>query len=145
MKIGERVIREVIEMQQHLHRFPELSRREEETCRFVTEKLRRLGVACVEVPDGGVLGFIHGAQEGKTVLLRADMDALPVAESDTNAGGRPKACVSQRPGVCHACGHDAHTAMLLGAAAVLQAERENLPGSVVLFFERGEEKIRQLY
>lgn len=140
MNILEQITDEVIEMQQYLHSHPELSRQENETCKFVGEKLTQYGIDYVEIADGGILGFIRGKKNGKTVLLRADMDALPVTESDVNPKGNKKICVSENEGVCHACGHDAHTSMLLSAAKLLQDMRESLCGTVVLMFERGEEK-----
>ena len=119
-----------------LHARPELSGHEVETQRHVLDALDALGIAAHPV-DGccAVVGLIEGALPGGTVALRADMDALPVQE----ATGLPFA--SQRAGVMHACGHDAHTAVLLGAARILQARREALPGRVKLLFEHAEETV----
>lgn len=130
----------LIEMRRYFHRHPELSGKEEATVERISQELTELGVEHVVVPGGGILGFIEGAKPGKTVLLRADVDALPVPESENNAKG-PKVAISENPGVCHACGHDAHTAMLLVAAKVLVEHKEEINGKVVLMFERGEEAI----
>ena len=130
---------EMMNWRRQLHRHPELSGQEEETCRLIEGVLREAGIDCVNVPDGGVLGFMEGKPTGRTVLLRADVDALPMDEDASNMK-QPKACVSEVAGVSHACGHDAHTAMLLAAAKVLAAHRGELNGRVILYFERGEEK-----
>ena len=122
----------------HLHLHPEVTGEEVQTLSYIRSELKRLGIEHVEVADGGIIGFIHGARPGKTVLLRADMDALPIEENPRNLCGN-KLCVSENPGVSHACGHDAHTAMLLGEAKILMEHRQELNGEVVLCFERGEE------
>ena len=129
---------DVIGWRRWFHENPELSDREEETVAYILLKLQETGIECVDVPKGGVMGFIHGGKPGKTVLLRADIDALPMDEEPRNEKG-PKTCVSKRAGVAHTCGHDAHTAILLGAAGILQTHRQELAGSAVLYFERGEE------
>ena len=129
---------QVIAWQEHFHVNAELSQKEDHTVEVILEHLNKLGIACVNVPDGGVLGFLGGKKPGKTVLLRADIDALDMDEAPTNAGF-PKKVLSKNPGVAHTCGHDAHTAMLMGAAQILKAHEEELEGRVVLYFERGEE------
>ncbi len=102
---------EITGWRRDLHRMPELLYETHKTAAFVAEKLREFG--CDAVVEGigrtGVVGLIKGRAEGRTVGLRADMDALPIHE----ATGKPYA--SDTPGVMHACGHDGHTAMLLGA------------------------------
>lgn len=128
----------VIRCRRHIHEHPERSDQEEMTVAFISGELTRLGINHDVVPKGGVMGYIDGAKPGKTILLRADIDALPMQESPNNTKF-PKACVSKIDGVAHTCGHDAHTAMLLGAASILHRHREELEGRVVLFFERGEE------
>ena len=129
---------QVIAWQEHFHENAELSQKEEHTVEVILEHLNKLGIACVNVPDGGVLGFIRGKKPGKTVLLRADIDALDMEEAPRN-DKFPKKVLSKYPGVAHTCGHDAHTAMLMGAAQILQGYTEELEGDVVLYFERGEE------
>ncbi|SFB57166.1 hippurate hydrolase [Cohnella sp. OV330] len=117
-----------------LHRFPELSFEERETARLVAQRLSALGLACrTEFGGHGVVADIVGDAAGPVVALRADMDALPIAEET----GLPFA--SERPGAMHACGHDAHTAMLLGAAELLVQARSTLKGTVRLIFQSAEE------
>lgn len=120
-----------------LHEHPELSGCETETLGYIVKALEALHLGIHIVPGGGVIGVLG---EGEPcVLLRADCDALPIQEGPTNLTF-PRCCVSQNPGVMHACGHDAHMAMLLGAARALAAHREEIPGCVLFVFERGEEK-----
>ncbi|TPM10151.1 amidohydrolase [Mesorhizobium sp. B2-3-11] len=126
---------EVAGWRQHLHQTPELNFDVFKTAAFVTEKLKEFG--CDDVVTGlgktGVVGIIRGRQgEGPTIGLRADMDALPLKEIT----GKPYA--STIPGKMHACGHDGHTAMLLGAAKYL-AETRNFTGSVAVIFQPAEE------
>lgn len=124
----------VQEMRRQLHQIPEVGTKLPATSRFVTEQLERLGISYVQAgPDGGLFADIRGYAPGKTVALRADMDALPIAEET----GLPFS--SQNAGCMHACGHDAHTAMLLGAAKLLQEQRGQLRGTVRLIFQAGEE------
>ena len=121
-----------------LHAYPELGYHETRTAARVAEKLRSFGLDAVETGIGGtgVVGVLHGAGgpggEDRTILLRADMDALPIAE----ATGAPHA--STKTGVMHACGHDGHTTMLLGAARRL-AETRNFDGTVIFCFQPAEE------
>ena len=122
------------EWRRHLHRYPELSYQERETAAFVAQALGAMGVRCETGMAGtGVVGYIDGVDGSRTVALRADMDALPIHEAED------REYRSTRPGVMHACGHDAHTACLLGAAAVLQRLRP--PTNVKLVFQPGEEKL----
>jgi hippurate hydrolase len=118
----------------HLHSHPELGYEEVETAAFVAARLREMGVD--EVHEGigrtGVVGVVRGGTGGRRIGLRADMDALPIEE----ATGLPHA--STRPGKMHACGHDGHTTMLLGAAKYL-AETRNFDGTVCLVFQPAEE------
>ncbi|MGN0772824.1 MAG: M20 family metallopeptidase [Candidatus Ventricola sp.] len=122
-----------------LHEHPELSGQETQTMGYIVSALEALGLGIHIVPGGGVIGVLGERREGPCVLLRADCDALPVQESPTNLK-LPRCCVSKNPGVMHACGHDAHMAMLLGAARALAAQAQDVPGSVLFVFERGEEK-----
>jgi len=125
----------VIQWRRDFHAHPELSNREERTAAKVAEHLRAMGVDQIKtgVAHHGVVALIRGSREGPTVALRADMDALPITEQT----GLPFA--SQNPGVMHACGHDTHTAMLLGVARVLWQVRDQIPGSVKLIFQPAEE------
>ncbi len=128
----------LIRCRRHIHEHPELSDCEDETVAFVMAELTGMGMPCEHIAKGGILAFIDSGKPGKSLLLRADMDALPIDEAPCNTKG-PKSCFSQVPGVAHLCGHDAHTAMLLGAAKLLWQHRVEFEGRVILMFERGEE------
>jgi len=131
---AERVAPEVVALRREFHAHPELSNREERTGRRVAERLRDLGLEVrYPVARTGVVAVLRGARPGRVVALRADMDALPIQET----GGREYG--SQVPGVMHACGHDAHTAVLLGVAEVLVSLQDRLPGTVVFLFQPAEE------
>lgn len=118
----------------HFHMYPEPSMKEFDTAAYVVSQLQALGVEDIKTGVGqtGVVALIRG-QGRKTVGLRADMDALELSEQN-DVPYR-----SRRPGLMHACGHDGHTAGLLGVAAVLQQLRDQLPGNVKLIFQPGEE------
>jgi len=116
-----------------LHRNPELGDQEYATSALIKAELEKMGIEAIPMAGTGVMGVIRGGKPGKTIGFRADMDALPVQEET----GLPYA--SQVPGVMHACGHDAHVAILLGTAKMLMARREELPGNVKLFFQPNEE------
>ncbi len=127
----------VIGHRHHLHQHPELSFEEVETARFVADRLKSFGITPQEgVADTGLVALIEGQNpDKKTVALRADMDALPIQE----ANDVPYR--SKRDGVMHACGHDVHTASLLGTAQILQQVRNQFEGTVKLVFQPGEERI----
>ena len=123
-----------VALRRQLHQQPELSNREEKTGRFVAEKLRALGIEVrYPVAKTGAVGVLRGGRPGGVVALRSDMDALPIEE----ANDLPFR--SQVKGVMHACGHDAHMAILLGAAEVLAGLKARLPGTVVFLFQPAEE------
>lgn len=122
---------ELIELRRHLHRFPELSYNEVETSNFISEQLTSMGISHTRMASTGIVAHI-GAGD-RCVALRADIDALPIHEET----GLPYA--SERPGVMHACGHDTHTTMLLGAARILKEREADLGGIVKLIFQPGEE------
>jgi len=122
-----------IELRREIHRYPELGFEEVRTSALVERELDALGIEHRRVATTGVVGVIRGVRPGRTAALRADMDALPIAEQSGEA------CASEVPGKMHACGHDAHTAMLLGAARVLASRRDALAGNVVLIFQPAEE------
>ena len=137
LKLSEDIKGEVIKWRRHIHMYPELSGREFNTSEFVADKLKEFGVDEVLENFAGstaVIGLIKGKKEGPTVALRADMDALPTEEKT----GKPYA--SKIKGVMHSCGHDAHTAMLLGTAKVLCQLREKVHGNVKLIFQPCEER-----
>ena len=128
---------EVIANRRHLHSHPELSFKEYETAAFVAEKLKEIGITEIESKaTTGWSALIRGKNpEKKVVALRADMDALPIIEANEVP------YKSQNPGVMHACGHDAHTASLLGAAKILNEVRDQFEGTIKLIFQPGEEII----
>ncbi|HWH48925.1 MAG TPA: amidohydrolase [Burkholderiales bacterium] len=132
----------IIAWRRDLHQNPELSNRELRTAKLVAEHLRKLGM---EVKTGvaktGVVGLLKGGKSGPVVALRADMDALPVTEeSDLPFKSTVKTeYLGQQVGVMHACGHDAHVAILLGVAEALAGVREQIPGTVKFIFQPAEE------
>lgn len=117
-----------------IHRHPELAYEERRTAELVARRLRELELDVQEgIGTTGVVGLLRGARPGKTVLLRADMDALPIEEP------READYASECPGIMHACGHDGHTAILLGAARLLAERRHELVGNVRFMFQPAEE------
>ena len=129
----------IISMRRYFHENPELSDKEDNTVARISTELTQMGIDHVVVPHGGVLATIKGEKDnGRSVLLRGDIDALPVQENDCNLKFKRRV-KSKVDGVMHACGHDGHTAMLLGAAKVLLEKKAEIEGTVYLCFERGEE------
>ncbi|HEU5014268.1 MAG TPA: M20 family metallopeptidase, partial [Roseiflexaceae bacterium] len=126
---------EIVSIRRDLHMHPELGFQEVRTARIVAEKLGELGYeVATGVGKTGVVGILQGGQPGdRTVLLRFDMDALPIEE----ANDVPYR--SQTPGVMHACGHDAHVAVGIGVANVLMKHRDQIPGTIKLMFQPAEE------
>ncbi len=136
------LMKKVIEWRHDIHEYPELGNREFRTSKKVAEHLISLGV---EVETGiaytGVVGLIKGGKPGPTIALRADMDALPVTEKTglSYASVQRTQYLGQDVGVMHACGHDAHVAILMGAAEFLAKNKEHLEGDVMLIFQPAEE------
>ena len=127
---------QIIAWRRHFHRNPELSHQEYQTAAFIVDQLTRIGVDRIDRPtETSVLATIHGARPGKTVIFRADHDALPIEEET----GLPFS--SSVPGVMHACGHDGHAAMLLGTAEVLCRIRDRFNGTAKLLFQHAEEVV----
>jgi amidohydrolase len=132
----------VIEWRRNLHQYPELSNREFKTSAKVAEHLKSLGI---EVQTGvaktGVIGLLKGAKPGPVIALRADMDALPVTErNDLPFASKEKTTFNgQETGVMHACGHDAHVAILMGVAEILAKNKNDLKGTVKFIFQPAEE------
>ncbi|WKA54141.1 M20 metallopeptidase family protein [Planococcus shixiaomingii] len=125
---------EIVKTRRHLHMHPELSHQEVETPAFIAAKLEEMGVEVRrEVGGNGVVGYIRGGKPGKTIAFRADFDALPIDDK------KEVPYKSMVPGVMHACGHDGHTAGLLGFAKAMASIKEELPGTIVLIFQFGEE------
>lgn len=126
---------QVIAWRRHIHSHPELSGQEKETSLFIQKVLGELGIPFVnDISDYAVIGEIQGSHPGPVIALRADIDALPIHEIT----GLPFA--SQHEGVMHACGHDGHISILLGAAAILQSIKNQLHGTVKLVFQPSEEE-----
>ena len=125
----------IIEMRRHFHQNPELSLEEFETTKKILNELEKMGIEVSTFKDGltGCVGTIKGAKEGKTLLLRADIDALSVHEQ-TNLE-----FASRVDGKMHACGHDCHAAMLLGVAKILSEMKDKFSGNIKLFFQAAEE------
>ena len=122
-------------MRHHLHQNPELSYKEFETSAFIQQKLKDIGIGFQILAKTGVVAIIKGKNpEKKVIALRADIDALPIAE-ENNVDYR-----SRNHGVMHACGHDVHTTCLLGAAKILNETKEEWEGTIKLIFQPGEEK-----
>ena len=125
---------QIREDRHYLHRHAELSYEEHETTAYLVSRLKEFGIEVQTFPDyTGCIATVRGGKPGRTVMLRADIDALPIEEHS----GVP--FESEHPGVMHACGHDCHASMLLGAARMLQESREGLHGTVKLLFQAGEE------
>ncbi|WP_413998592.1 M20 metallopeptidase family protein [Flavobacterium sp. W1B] len=125
----------VIEWRRHIHQNPELSFKEKNTSAYVEKILKSFGNISVQKPTAtSLLGVLKGSKPGKTVVFRADMDALPLQEET----GLPYASVVKD--VSHACGHDAHTAMLLGTAATLSKMQKDISGTVYFLFQHAEEE-----
>lgn len=141
-KEAKKVEKKVIEWRRDLHSNPELSNRETRTAAIVAKHLKSLGM---EVETGiaytGVVGILKGSKPGPTVMLRADMDALPVTEKTDVSFKSSKTAIYQgsEVGVMHACGHDTHVAMLMGAAEVLAGIKNELHGNIMFVFQPAEE------
>ncbi len=138
----DKIMPKVVEWRRHLHQYPELSNREFKTSKYVEDNLRRLGL---EVKTGvaktGVVGILKGSLPGPTIGLRADMDGLPVTERNALPfmSKEKSEYNGQTVGVMHACGHDTHVAMLLGAAEVLSGMKDKIKGTIVFIFQPAEE------
>lgn len=144
-KISKEIIREkaasmldkLVSIRRHIHENPELSFKEYNTAAYVEAYLHKLGIATRRMAETGVVALIEGKNPSKKVVgLRADMDALPIVEVND---GRPYR--SKNEGVMHACGHDVHTTSLLGAATLLNEQKDHFEGTVKLVFQPGEEKL----
>jgi len=124
----------IIETRRDFHKHPELSFQEKRTSKIVAKKLKSYGLQVIKnVGKTGVIGILKGAKQGKTIAMRADMDALPIQETSDIT------YKSINDGVMHACGHDAHTAMLLGAAEVLSKKNQQIKGEIHFIFQPAEE------
>ncbi|HLZ17221.1 MAG TPA: M20 family metallopeptidase [Cyclobacteriaceae bacterium] len=135
-KLSHRYAQDTVAIRRHLHAHPELSYQEYNTAKFVAAKLKEFGLSPLEgIAGTGIVALVEGKNPAKKIIaLRADMDALPIQETNMVS------YQSQNPGVMHACGHDVHTASLLGTAKILSEVRNEFEGSVKLIFQPGEEK-----
>ncbi|MFI5150330.1 MAG: M20 family metallopeptidase [Bacteroidia bacterium] len=135
--LAAKLLPEIIKLRHHLHEYPELSFEEYKTAAFVASELGSIGIPFRKgVAGTGLVAEIGGKNPGKRLIaLRADLDALPIQEANITS------YCSKVPGVMHACGHDVHTASLLGAARILYELRDTFEGTVRLIFQPGEEKL----
>ena len=137
-RLAAKVEPQVVAWRRDIHQHPELGNREIRTAALVAEHLRKLGLeVTTKVAHTGVVGVLRGGQPGPVVALRADMDALPGKETvDLPFASKAKAQYNgQEVSVMHACGHDAHTAILMGVAEVLSSVRKELRGTVKFIFQ----------
>ncbi len=134
ISVPQRLVDDVVSIRRDLHMHPELGFREHRTAAIAADRLRGLGYQVHEgIGTTGVVGLIKGDRPGRTIMLRADMDALPIHEE------RDHSYRSQTDGAMHACGHDGHVAILLGAATLIAQRAHELAGTVVLVFQPAEE------
>lgn len=129
------IAKHIISLRKHFHKHPELGLQEFETSKKIKEELDKLSIEYIEVAETGIIASI-GKGEGRTIALRADMDALKITEKTGVS------YASQNPGIMHACGHDAHTASLIGAAMILKKHENEIPGKVLLIFQPSEENCK---
>ncbi|MDX1439843.1 MAG: amidohydrolase, partial [Rubricoccaceae bacterium] len=134
--LADDVFPKVVRLRRAIHRNPELAFEETETAHLIAETLHRIGIEpTTGIAKTGVVGMIEGGKRGHTLALRADIDALPIQEENEFD------FASANPGKMHACGHDAHTASLLGVAMILSEIRDDLRGNIRLIFQPSEEKL----
>lgn len=128
-----------VAVRRYLHEHPEAAPEEQlETMAYIERQLDGMEIPHLRIEGGGILGFIGPEDADRTLLLRADVDALKIQEDERNLRCE-RNCVSKKPGLMHACGHDAHMAMLLTEAKILKRMENELPGRIILLFEEGEE------
>lgn len=136
MTIKDRVIREedyIVSLRRYFHANPEPSLKEYNTANKIEEELDKLNIPHKRVGETGIVGYIGGVNPGKTIALRADIDALEIQQTNEVE------YKSLSEGLMHACGHDAHTASLLGAAKILKEQEPEIKGTIKLFFQQAEE------
>ena len=135
-QLAKQIHNKVINTRRHLHKHPELSFKEFETSNFIKSRLDEIGISWQTMAGTGIVAMIKGDQPSEQVIaLRADMDALPIKETNEVE------YISSNNGIMHACGHDVHTSSLLGTAEILQAVKNKFGGTVKLIFQPGEEKL----
>lgn len=136
VELSEKYFKEISDIRRQIHMHPEVGYEEYKTSQLICDTLDKLGIEYERnIAKTGVVGIIRGKNPGKTILLRADMDALPMQESDKYE------YKSKRDGYMHACGHDGHVAGLLGAAMILNELKDELHGNIKLLFQPDEENI----
>jgi len=127
----------MVSVRRHLHKNPEVSYKEYDTTEFILNELKQMGIDAYRPLETGCVGIIEGEPAGRVIALRADIDALAMDEE----GDAKQEFISERPGVAHCCGHDAHTANMLGAAKILMDLKDQISGKIVLIFQPAEEKL----
>lgn len=127
----------MVQTRRYLHKNPEISFKEYETTDYIVHELKKLGIETHRPLKTGCVGIIEGQQADRVIALRADIDALEMQEE----GDHKKAFISERPGAAHCCGHDAHTANLLGVANILTEMQDEIIGKILLIFQPAEESL----
>lgn len=127
----------MVQTRRYLHKNPEISFREYDTTAYITHELKKLGIKADQPLETGCVGIIEGKKSDRVIALRADIDALAMNEE----GEKKEPFISERPGAAHCCGHDAHTANLLGTAQILSEMQDEIEGKVVLIFQPAEETL----
>lgn len=131
----EEIYPRVVSWRRDIHMYPELSGEERMTAAKISEILKQLPIEVIESVGGnGVVGILRGGKKGRTIALRADIDALPIKEENEHS------FVSKHEGIMHACGHDGHTAILLGTACILSSYKNEISGNIKFIFQPAEEK-----
>lgn len=138
LKLAEKYQEYMIQMRRKFHENPELSGEEFKTKEILIKEFESMGVPYKELSGTGLIAIIEGKKSGKHMILRADMDALPILEEENNLKQK-KVCISLQNGISHVCGHDGHMAILLGSMKVLKEIQDDLEGTVYCCFEEGEE------
>lgn len=128
----------MVKVRRYLHTIPEISGNEVETTKYLQEEVKKYGLPIEMVTETGFIATLDTGKPGKTIALRTDIDGLPLEEDENNLKGK-KLVISKNLGKCHACGHDGHMAILLGAMKVLCDIKEDLYGKILFCFEDGEE------
>lgn len=138
LELTEKYVPYMIETRRYLHQYPEVSYQEFETTKFIKKELDSMGISYESPLETGCIGILKGGKPSDRVIaLRADIDALPMDEE----GDAKAEFMSKNEAAAHCCGHDAHTANLLGAAKILKDLKEEIEGTVLLVFQPGEEKL----
>ncbi len=133
--LSQQYLNSVVDIRRHIHANPELSFKEFKTAEYITSVLEGLGLKVSKIANTGIVVNIEGKKSGKIVALRADIDALPIEEKNDVV------YKSKNNGIMHACGHDAHSASLIGAAMILTELKQEWDGTIKLIFQPGEEKL----